>query len=262
MSAPGRPLLGRTVLVTRPGSEWTRLQQRLRELGAEAVFSAPIRQVEPRDPAAVEAALDRIGGYAWIAFTSPAGVAFFHRAARHRGLAPESLGASVAAVGEATAGALRSRGYEVALTAETRHGRGLGEALAGRAAPGSRVLWVRPERAAEGLAEATAGAGVEIDGVAFYATVASAEAAVLAVEIRDRRFDAVGWTSPSSLEGVLDAAGERRRAVLAVLLETPSIALGPTTAAALTRAGIVPAGIAQEPTEAELERLFLRVLAP
>lgn len=256
-----RPLEGRTLLVTRAPSEWTGLSARLAALGAMPEFRATIRQMAPADTSAVATALDSVGRYAWILVTSPAGARFFDEAARGRGVDPGRCRARLAAVGRGTARALSALGWAVDLVAPSARAEGLAEALAGRIAKGESALWVRPENPAADLQAYLAGSGAAVLGVVFYVTVPSDDAPGVAADILARRYDAVLWTSPSSLAAVLDGAGARRGEIVAALRAARGIALGPTTAAALARAGLAADAVAEEPSEEELTGVFLRVLA-
>ena len=86
-----RPLAGKRIVVTRARAQASALSARLRELGAE-VIEMPAIRIEPLDPAPLHAALDRLGDYDWVMFTSQNAVELVWKAMRARGLDARSLG--------------------------------------------------------------------------------------------------------------------------------------------------------------------------
>lgn len=106
-----RPLSGKRVFVTRTRAQAGRLSALLREMGAEPLEFPTIRVVEPTSYGPLDDALANLGAYGWIAFTSTNTVeAVWER------LGPRDArafgGNRIAAIGSATAGALRERGIE------------------------------------------------------------------------------------------------------------------------------------------------------
>src|SRR5690606_24761357 len=88
-----RPLFGQTIVVTRTRQDASELSDRLAELGAQ-VIEAPTIDIQPGDPARVEAALSTARSYDWIVFTSANGARF----TRER---LDAMGADVRAFGQA-----------------------------------------------------------------------------------------------------------------------------------------------------------------
>jgi uroporphyrinogen-III synthase len=109
-SDPGRPLAGLRVVVTRPREHAGFLVDELERLGAEAAV-VPLISIEPIDDDGAFAALVESGGHDWIVFTSA-------NAVRAVGPALPAARARAAAVGPATAGALRELGVEPAFVPE------------------------------------------------------------------------------------------------------------------------------------------------
>ena len=112
--ATARPLAGHRIAVTRPQAQARALIEGLRELGAEPLSLPTIRIADPSDPGPLRQALDDLERYDWVAFTSVNGVDRFWReleAAGRPSSLPETM--RVAAIGPATAEALRRRGVGV-----------------------------------------------------------------------------------------------------------------------------------------------------
>ena len=243
------PLVGRVVLVTRPAPAGEALATRLRSLGAEAI-PAPTIEVEPPEPGgplddAVRMAAD--AGFEWTVFTSAAGVeAWFRRA--------DSLGAgrptsSVAAVGDATAEALRARGVRPSLVPAAFTTEALGRAFPqGR----GRVLLARADLATADLEDALRRKGwepVRVD--AYRVRIAEALPPAAADALRDGLVDVVTFTSPSTVEGFVRLAGGTG---------APAVCIGPVTAGAARRAGLRVVAEADPHTEGGLVEAVVRAL--
>ena len=107
------PLFGTRVLVTRSRQQAGSLSRLLREQGADAVELPTIEITRLEDHGLLDDALTRLAEYGWIIFTSANAVeAVFDRLAAV-GRDTRAFGAArVAAIGPATARALRDRGIE------------------------------------------------------------------------------------------------------------------------------------------------------
>ena len=103
-----RPLWGKTVLVTRSRDQASRLVELLNAAGARCLEVPTIEIAPPADFAPLDAALQHLGRYEWVIFTSANGVRAFMDRLFHMGLDVRALGrARLAVIGPATAQALR-----------------------------------------------------------------------------------------------------------------------------------------------------------
>lgn len=230
-----RPLLGRTISVTRPREQSAALVERLERLGAE-VLEAPAIEIVPEPPAALDAALDRLADFDWVLFTSANGVEIFFDRLVARGTDVRGLGAAhLAAIGPATAAALRKRGLRADVVAESFRAETLAAALAPRVR-GRRVLLARAGGARDVLPKALAAAGANVADVATYRATAVRE---LPAAVRDAlaegRLDAVTFTSASTLRSFAALLGD---GAAASLERTRVACIGPVTAAAARSLGI------------------------
>jgi uroporphyrinogen III methyltransferase/synthase len=162
-----RPLFGKHVLVTRPRGQAGDMVRRLEELGASVRLLPAVEIGEPADWAPVDGAIADLGRYQWVVFTSVNGVdAFMRRLLRSgrdlRALAPVRL----AAIGPATADALRAYHLEPDLVPDVYTSEALAAALKGPAA-GGRVLLARADRGREVLRTELA-AVAKVEQVAVY----------------------------------------------------------------------------------------------
>jgi len=220
-----------SVVVTRDEPSDGPLSSQLRELGL-AVLSWPVMRVgAPQDGAPLEDALARAAHFDWIVFASRHAVA-----AVTTRLRTTPVGVRVAAVGAATAEALRARGWRVHVVPGEASAAALVAALAPMMEHGTRVLFPASSRALPTLGAGLGQLGVAVTQVEAYRT----ESAPLNLKecracIRRGSVAAVTFTSPSTvieLERALGAASFKR-----LLSGCVAIALGATTAQTLNARG-------------------------
>jgi uroporphyrinogen III methyltransferase/synthase len=201
-----RPLLGRRVVVCRARDQASALVDRLRRLGAEAVEVPAIEIIDPEDGGAALAAAARsvADDHDWVAFTSVNAVERFFACIRDA----RDLGQThVGAVGPGTAGALAERG----VVADVVPGVSVAEALAEvigppePGAPHARILIPQAAAARPALADGLRERGWTVTTVEAYRTrPAVPPPDVLAAAAKA---DAIAFTSSSTVENYLDAAG-------------------------------------------------------
>ncbi len=140
------PLFGRTIVITRPQGESDETAADLEALGAEVLIAPMIEILPPEDWSPVDAAIDRIGEFDWLVFTSGNGVRFFLDRLEERGHDFRVLGkVKIAAIGPATALALKRYRLNADLVPESYRSESLAEALIGRV-KGGRILLARADR--------------------------------------------------------------------------------------------------------------------
>jgi len=231
----GRALSGRRVVVTRARAQASELSRLLEDLGARVVEVPVIRIDPPADGGeALSAAAERIGAYRWVVFTSANAVAaILDRVPDLRSLG----GVSLAAVGPATAGALRSRGLVADLVPERRQAEGLTSAFPSPGSGSRRVLFPRAAAGREALVDGLRSAGWEVDLVEAYRTVRVPVDERTCHEVSTS--DAVCFTSSSTVSGFLEACGPEACPPVVVCI-------GPTTAATARDAGLTVDAVASE----------------
>jgi uroporphyrinogen III methyltransferase / synthase len=220
-----RPLHGRTVAVTRAREQASGLAARLRELGAEVV-ETPVIRIVPLAPPAPDPS-----GYDLICLTSPNGVRLLFDRLADAGLDARALhGARVAAIGPATARALREHGVLGDVLPDRAVAESLVEALGD--VPVRRALVARARVARDVLPDALRARGAEVEVLELYETVAEP----LSAEQLDaiRAADYLTFTSASTVTNLLSAAGGT--------LDTRArlVSIGPVTSAALRDHGLDP----------------------
>ncbi len=249
------------VVVTRSEASDGPLSSELRNLGIP-VLLWPAVTVEMTEPGPLEEALARITDFQWIVFASR------HAVAAVTGqMAMPPKGLKIAAVGQATAQVLRQRGWPVDLLPVESNAAALVNAFAAEAgldaAPSTadapagirtqqtdaraavrarpRILYPASSRALPTIAAGLTQLGAEVIQVEAYRTESSN-----ALDVEDCRswiargsIGAVTFASPSAVDELEHALGKDDFDRL--LSAAPAVAIGPTTAKALTERGHTPA---------------------
>jgi uroporphyrinogen-III synthase len=237
-----RRLEGKRVLVTRPKERVEELCFLLEDEGAE-VLSLPLLELRPpEDPRPLIAAAESIQRYRWVVFASPSAVEALMEALREAGTADRLDHVRVAAVGPRTARAAESYGLKVAAEPSESTGLGLYEALRPELHPEDEVLLPAAEEGRRELELALREHGVRVTRVTAYRTTPAALPPEAQELLRTSPPDVVLFASPRTVEVFLEAAGRER------LEQARVVAIGPTTAGALTRLGIEVAAVAERPT--------------
>jgi uroporphyrinogen III methyltransferase/synthase len=234
-----RPLFGWRVLVPRTKDQAGEMSDRLRAYGAVPVEVPTIAVEPPRSPAQMDRAIKGLvtGRYGWIVFTSVNAVKAVREKFTELGLDARAFaGVKVACVGESTADAVRAFGISPELVPT---GQQSSEGLLADFPPYDdvfdpidRVLLPRADIATETLAAGLKERGWEIDDVTAYRTVRAAPpAAPVREAIKGGGFDAVCFTSSSTVRNLVGIAGKpHAKTVVAVI--------GPATAASATEFGL------------------------
>ncbi len=232
-----KPLLGRRIVVTRAREQQGDFGELLEAYGAEVIECPTIAFLPPNDWGGLDQALDRIGSYHWVIFTSTNGVRFFLGRLQERGRDQEVLhGIKVATIGPATAAALQEAGIHPDVVPQEYRAEAILEAL-DRDLRGVRFLIPRAAEAREVLPAGLRDRGAEVEVVPVYRTVRVADesGAVLAL-LRSGQIDAVTFTSSSTVVNFAEMFPEED---LLPLLKGVTIAcIGPVTAETADRYGL------------------------
>lgn len=251
----GAPLSGRSVIVTRARHQSRALAEPLEALGAEVLAFPVIEQVDPEDWGPADLAIDHLGEYTWVVFTSANAVDRFlgRLEARTGGASRQAFGAAqLAAVGSATAERLEERGLAVDVVPDDYRAEGLVEAFSAMgASAGWRVLVPRALEAREILPEALRRLGAVVDVAPVYRTVACEPDAVVLRRLADG-VDAITFTSPSTFRHFVRALCTGGVEPDTVLASTAIASIGPVTTDAVAAAGH---RVAIEPAESTVPAL-------
>jgi uroporphyrinogen-III synthase/uroporphyrinogen III methyltransferase/synthase len=235
-------LAGRRVLVTRALHQSGKLCDGLRALGAEPV-EVPVLEIRPpADFAPLDAALRKIDRYDWLILTSANAVRAVDERATELGIALEQADRlKVAAVGEATAEAVRKAGLQVAYVPETYVAESLVAGLLEGIhlqTNGVKILLARAAVARDLIPDALREAGIAVNVVDAYRNVLPEVAPELLLKAVAGRIDAVTFTSSSSATHLAEAA--RLAGVAWPLAGVPAVSIGPITSETLIGLGWPP----------------------
>lgn len=252
-----KPLFGWRVLVPRTKEQAGGVTSKLAEHGAVAEVVPTISVEPPRTPQQMEKAVKGLvtGRYEWIGFTSVNAVKAVREKFTEYGLDARAFsGLKVAAVGGVTAEALREWGIEPDLLPESEQSAtGLlnswppyDDVLD----PINRVFLPRADIATDTLVAGLVENGWEVDDVTAYRTVRAAPpAAPVRDAIKTGAFDAVVFTSSSTVRNLVGIAGKPHPSTVVACI-------GPATAKTAEEHGLRVDVLAPEPSaEALVEAL-------
>ena len=225
--------------MTRAAHQAAKLSEGLSALGAEPV-EVPVLEIRPPESfERLDAALAKLDTYDWLIFTSAntvraiversadLGIALLHR--------PEM---KVASVGEATAVAARSAGFQVTFVPVSYVAESLIEGFKVTYA-GEKILLVRAEIARDVIPGALRTAGASVDVVDAYRNVLPEAAPDLLRQALTDGIDAATFTSSSSVTHLKDAA--HAAGIVWPFANIPAISIGPITSRTLRELGWEPA---------------------
>jgi uroporphyrinogen III methyltransferase/synthase len=252
-TGPGRPLEGRTVVVTRAVEQAPALIEPLRALGADVIAMAVIEIEPPLSWADADAAIDALDGYDWIVLTSANAVDSLHERMHLHGLRIQDLaGRPVAVIGPATAERLREFGVEPTVAPSRSRAEGLVESLRAASPNGGRVLIARAEEAREVLPDDLRALGFTVDVVPVYRIATAAPP----LEAFDRfvagDVDAVLFASGGTARRFSELVTRAGMDPTALLMAPLVVSIGPVTTDVLHGLGIAVDVQAQDTTAAAL----------
>lgn len=248
-----KPLFGWNVLVPRTKEQSGSMIERLATHGATSTVVPTISVEPPRTPQQMEKAVKGLvtGRYEWVGFTSVNAVRAVREKFAEFGLDVRAFaGVKIAAVGGVTASALREWGLEADLTPSgEQSAQGLLEVWADYDEdldPINRVFLPRADIATDTLVAGLEEMGWEVDDVTAYRTVRAAPPAPEVREaIKSGKFDAVCFTSSSTVRNLVGIAGKPHTSTVVACI-------GPATAKTAEEHGLRVDVVAPEASAASL----------
>lgn len=203
------PLLGKTVVITRPREQAAHLAGLIRQAGGEALIFPAVEIRDLVDTSAVNALIDRLDEYELAVFISPTAVARAMALISARRALPPTL--QIAAIGQGSARELKQRGVEKVLVPT---GRFDSEALLDLAemqqVNGKRVVIFRGSGGRELLADTLRQRGAIVEYAECYQRV---RPDTLPTELLERgardQIQALVITSAEGLNNLYEMAGEQ-----------------------------------------------------
>jgi uroporphyrinogen III methyltransferase/synthase len=235
-----KPLFGKRVLVTRTKEQAKAFSELLIDQGAQPVEMPAIDIIDPDSYENIDRAFERLEsgkGYDWVIFTSANGVKYFIK--RMKALNKDIrvlAGAKIAAIGPATAKAVKKLLIKVNLTPKEFVAEGLLSEFESEGVQGKSFLIPRALVARDVLPDTLREMGAEVDVAEVYQTVLGAEAGdMLRQMIIDKEIDIATFTSPSTVTNFIKQVGPDYKE----LVEGIKVAsVGPITADAIRDAGL------------------------
>lgn len=254
-----KSMFGHRVLITRGHSAGF---EPLEELGAEIIEFPTIEIVPPESWNELDKAIDRIGTYDWLIFTSANGVKYFLKRFFERDMDIRDLkGIKICTIGTKTAAEIQKYGIKVDLIPEEFRAEGLirlvqefkGSKVQGL--KGIKFLLPRAEKAREIFSEKVRGLGGQIDvPVAYRAVKPEIHGKRLKRFLKEGRISIATFTSAATFNNFREILGGDADE----LLKGVTIAvIGPVTAKAIENAGLQVDILPKEATiEAMVEEII------
>jgi uroporphyrinogen III methyltransferase/synthase len=249
-----RPLFGLRVVVTRSTDQADALSRHLEEAGAYAIELPLLKVRFPETNVQLDQSLlSHIHNpYQWILFCSVNAVTAVRERLRVIGRDARLFhGSSIAAIGSATADALKELGLLADYVPQRFQSEFMLDDLLHMCSPGSRVLFPRAKQGRTLIQERLRSKGVVVDEITAYETVPDEDARqAIPALLAQRGADVITFTSSSAARFFHELMTSSE---IASLLEGVTLAcIGPTTAQTLRDRGLHPDIVAEEQTIAGL----------
>ena len=239
-------LRGKRILVTRARSQALSLVQRIESLGGEVVEFPTIEIRPPESYGPLDQAINQIGSYDWLIFTSVNGVEqFLNRFEKLGKNIADLAGIEVGAIGPETAKRLTAAQIQPSLVPKQYQAEGILEALIPETVLGKRILIPRAAKARDILPETLRQWGARVDVVEAYQTVLpQVDVSALCKLLREGTIDMITFTSSST---ATNFAAMLRDQDLPRLLSRAVIAcIGPITRKTVEDLGMRPEIVSEE----------------
>ena len=232
------PLRNLKIALTRPIERSENLSRMLRNSGAEVILLPCIKTEIIQDSLTGK----NISGYDWLAFTSVTGVEAFFELLRVNNRDVREIGcAKIAAIGEATALALKNHGLKVELIPEIYDGENLAHELVKIS---GKILFLRAENASREIQEIFASHEKVYTEICTYRTNYVKSACI------PESLDIIIFTSASTVRGF---AGLTQR-----FRDVRVVCIGKQTAREAENFGFKNISIAKRATESEIFETVMR----
>lgn len=237
-------LSGQTILVTRPVHQAGGLMKAIEQAGGKAVLLPLIEIVPVENPQMFEQCWKSLEHYHWLVFISANAVNFAASMNGGRIDLPATL--KVAAIGQATASALRQHNIAVNLLPDGGYNsEALLKAAAWQQLDGQRFLIVRGVGGREKLANTLRMRGAEVDYLEVYRRIRPNNNPEPVKKLLDRQqLSAIVLTSGEAVKNLSDILNQANG-----LLSTPLVVISSRIAQIATRLGFETIKVSQGPSE-------------
>lgn len=254
-SLPGKRLVGRRILVTRPAAQAEELSRLIEAEGGEVLRFPSVVIADPENTSAIREVIRRLDEFHWAVFVSANAVQRgLHWILAQREMPPDL---KIAVVGPATARALAGFGLHPHLCPDSGYN---SEALLAmdelQCMKGKRVIIFRGRGGRELLPEALTARGAQVEYTEVYRRClpSASVAASLRQSLASYPADVAVTTSRAVLENLCQLVGE---ALLEVLRAKLLIVIGSRQAQQAKELGFTQVGVAREPSNAALVQAII-----
>ena len=197
-----RPLMGRSIVVTRAREQASELVKRLSDLGAECLECPTIKVAPPDDLKPLDKAIENLSTYDWLIFTSVNGVNFFFNRLFVNNKDVRALSnVHTAVIGPATAKRLFDFGLQSDIVPESYRAESIIKAFAGKDINGKKMLLPRAKEARPILPLELTRMGAVVDEVTAYCTRAVQDNAdLMLTRLKEKTIDLITFTSSSTVK--------------------------------------------------------------
>lgn len=233
-----KPLFGKRIVVTRSRDQASVFAEALIDRGAMPIEFPSIDVVPPASWAELDAALDNLGTYQWIIFTSANAIRFFFERLRSRGMDIRSLHAnSICVVGPKTAEALEQFSLKADLIPAEFKAEGVLAALGGEQVRGKKFLVPRAKVARELIPDKLREMGAEVTVATAYENVRpAADVDRIRKLFEEKKIAAVTFTSSSTAHNFVEMLGQKE--YIKLMADVAVACIGPVTAKTVEEYGM------------------------
>ena len=212
-----KPLFGCNVCITRSKEQSSEIREMLQELGAEVTEINTIEIVPTPD--ALMPYFDKLTEYKYIVFTSVNGVNIFFDYLKEKNFDIRNIPSAIAAIGPATAQAIKKRGIIPAVMGEEFVAEALFDALKGMVQAADNILIPRSKQARSFIVDKLREMGCNVDEAHIYDVIAG--------ELQEPKYfdqaDYIVFTSPTTVRNLIAMVGVEK------IKQKHNIAIGPIT---------------------------------
>ncbi|MBN2570273.1 MAG: uroporphyrinogen-III C-methyltransferase [Deltaproteobacteria bacterium] len=230
-----KPLFGKGIVITRPEAQSAEFADLLYEEGARVIPFPTIKIVPPESFDDLDGAIEHIGKYNWIVFTSVNGVGYFFDRLFYLGKDARNLaGVGICAIGPATSRAVERYGIRVDLVPDNYVSESVVTAFEKVGIAGKRILIPRAEIARDLIPESLAEMSALCDVLTVYRTISSRLTKEEFSKIaQTNTIDVITFTSPSTVNNFINIVGKDN-----IPPDTRIACIGPVTKIAAEEAGL------------------------
>ena len=261
-SVSSNVLRGKRILITRARSQASSLAQKIENLGGKVIEFPTIEISPPESYGPLDQAINQIGSYDWLIFTSVNGVdQFLNRFEKLAKNIADLAGIEVGAIGPETAKRLTAAQIQPSLVPKQYQAEGILEALIPETVLGKRILIPRAAKARDILPQTLRQWGAQVDVVEAYQTMLpQLDVSALCKLLGEGTIDVITFTSSSTATNF--AAMLRDQDLPWLLSRTVVACIGPITRKTVEDLGMRPEIVSEEFTIPGLVSAMVDYFAP